>query len=165
MIKLLAKADNEVLSHCRCEASLASVPGQLDCPWCGCGWLIGCTDCRKAFTFACVVEVETTYETFVRGDRQRGGYTDYAEEDIRLEAEALEGLLADFAPGQTVVYLDGAYFALDEAVEQFEGLYANHSFARTPHSAALETPDQLTAVLGDKAYWLGRERPDRGTDA
>jgi len=164
MIKLLAKADDKVLSHCQCEASLASLPGQLDCPWCGCGWLICCTDCRKAFTYARVVEVDTEYETFVRGDRQRGGYADYADEDIQREAEALEGMLADFAPGQTVVYLDGAYFALDEAIEQFEGLYANHSFPRMPHAAALEAPDQLMAVLGDKTYWFDRELSDRDRD-
>jgi hypothetical protein len=164
MIKLLAKAGNEVLSHCRCVAPMASVPGQLDCPWCGCGWLISCTECRKAFTFARVVEVDTDYETFVRQDRGRGEF-EHSDDEIRRQAEMLEWMLEPFSPGQKIVYLDGAYFALDEAVEDFEGVYASHNFSELPHALALKNSAHLNALLGDKDYWFDRERPDRNGEA
>jgi len=162
MIKLLAKANDDVLSHCRCEAPLASVPGQLDCPWCGCGWLVCCTNCRKAFTYARVVEVDTDYETFVRGDRQRGGYADGEEAEIRDCAEWLEESFADFAVGQQVVYLDGLYFALDDAPSQFDGLHATHDLDRLPHFVALTEPTHLNASLGKQSYWQDRERLELG---
>ena len=55
MVKYIAKANNDVLSHCQCADTLAAGPAQLDCPWCGCGWLFSCIKCRKAFTFGRVV--------------------------------------------------------------------------------------------------------------
>ena len=62
------KANDEVLSFCACQQPLVALPGQLDCPWCGCGWLASCIECRKAFTFAKVVDVDLTYEQIVRRD-------------------------------------------------------------------------------------------------
>jgi hypothetical protein len=164
MIKLLAKANDDVLSHCGCVAPMASVPGQLDCPWCGCGWLIGCTVCKKVFTYACVVEADTEYKTFVRSDFEHRGYKNIEDVEIEACAAWLEDGLADFAVGQKVVYLDGVYFPLEGPVEAFEGLYANHDFARLPHAVALEDSDHLRAVLGEKSYWLDRERPGRADE-
>jgi hypothetical protein len=105
MIKLLAKANDDVLSHCQCSASLASLPGQLDCPWCGCGWLISCTHCRQAFTYARVVEVDTEYTTYIQEDRRRDGYSDDDDPaELRDSAAWLEEALADIPVGATVVY-------------------------------------------------------------
>lgn len=54
--KFFFKADDDVLSHCTCTDAPAQSSSQLDCPWCGCGWLISCATCGKAFTFAEVRE-------------------------------------------------------------------------------------------------------------
>ena len=69
--------------------------------------------------------------------------------------------LAPFAVGQIVVYLDGSYWPLDATDIAFDGYYASHRLARLPHAEALEEPERLRALLGDKGYWLDRERPDR----
>ena len=162
MVKLLVKANDEVLSHCRCEgAPLASVPSQMDCPWCGCGWLICCGDCGKAFTYGRVVEADTDYASFIRSDFSRRGYTTIDDEDVRLCVIAMEQVMAPFAVGQVVVFLDGWYHALDAGPIRFEGDYAVHDLERLPHRVALDQPDYLIDHLGDVAYWTDRERPDR----
>jgi hypothetical protein len=160
MIKLLAKANDDVLSHCRCTSSLASIPGQLDCPWCGCGWLIGCTQCRRVFTYACVVEVDTDYQAHVQSDRRRGGYADFDPPELADCASWLEDTLADIPVGATVVYLDGMYFEVDDKPGRFEGIYALHDLPCLPHHAALTDPAGLRATLGEPSYWVDRARPE-----
>jgi hypothetical protein len=160
VVKLLAKANDDVLSHCQCATALASIPDQLDCPWCGCGWLITCTQCRRAFTYASVVDVETDYETYVQEDRRRGGHDDFDAAELRACAAGLQEALADVPVGTTVVYLDGLYFGVDEAPGAFDGLFAAHDLQRLPHFAALTEPAQLRATLGDPSYWLERELPE-----
>ena len=160
MIKLLAKANDDVLSHCQCSTPLASLPGQLDCPWCGCGWLIGCTQCRRAFTYSRVVEVETDYEIFVQGDRRRGKYDDFDPSELKDCALWLEETLADIPVGRTVVYLDGMYFDVDAEPGLFKGLYALHELQHLPHFEALTRPSLLRATLGERSYWLERRLRD-----
>ncbi len=58
MPKFLFKANDDVLSYCSCVGEPAMSTGQLDCPWCGCGWLISCAKCGKAFTYAVVRETD-----------------------------------------------------------------------------------------------------------
>lgn len=160
MIKLLSKANDDVLSHCQCSTPLASLPSQLDCPWCGCGWLIGCTQCRRAFTYAQVVEVKTDYETYIQDDRRRGGFEDYDPSELSDCASWLEDTLADLHVGKTVVYLDGMYFEVDAEPAAFEGLYALHELQRLPHFQALRKPALLRATLGERSYWLDRALPE-----
>lgn len=157
MIKLLAKANNDVLSHCSCAEPLASLPSQLDCPWCGCGWLISCTICRRAFTFARVTEVDTDYKTFVLEDRERGRYFNDNPAKLEIWALWLEESLGDFEVGKTVVYLDGLYFDWETEPVIFEGLFSKHALARLPHFEARSTPNYLRATLGDASYWFDRE--------
>lgn len=164
MIKYLAKANDNVISHCKCEAPLASPPGQLDCPWCGCGWMICCTKCGKAFVFGKVVEADATYESLIRADYAQRGYSSVTDEEIQNDARMMEEMLAPFAVGETVIYLDGCYFSLGEAPIEFEGLYASHKLDRLPHAVAIEQPNYLRQILGDTAYWFERERPDRQQD-
>lgn len=164
MIKYLAKANDDVLSHCRCEGELASLPGQLDCPWCGCGWLIACGTCRRAFVYAKVIEVDASYEKLVRADFERRGYAMIKETDIRHDAQVIEEMLSPFSVGDIVVYLDGVYHLIDEAPVEFEGMHARHKMARLPHATALTRPEALLSVLGDPGYWRTRERKDRATN-
>jgi hypothetical protein len=58
----LQKDNDDLVSHCRCREAFISYPPQMDCPWCGCGWLFSCIKCRKAFTFARAVEVNDSWE-------------------------------------------------------------------------------------------------------
>jgi hypothetical protein len=39
--------------------------------------------------------------------------------------------------------------------------FAHHQLERLPHAEALGDPSRLRDVLGDKEYWLDRERVDR----
>src|SRR6266496_4072320 len=66
----LRKANDQLICYCKCDKAeaLISDPGQLDCPWCGCGWLFTCIKCRKAFTFAEAVEVDLSLEELAEMD-------------------------------------------------------------------------------------------------
>src|SRR3546814_5060445 len=72
-------------------------------------------------------------------------------------AEALD----EFEVGDVVVYLDGHYWKRDAVNIVFGGYYVTLSLKRLPHAEALSDPALLDRVLGDKDYWLKRERPDR----
>ena len=161
MVKYLAKANNDVLSFCTCEKPLAAGPSQLDCPWCGCGWLICCMDCGKAFVFAEVVDVDRTYEDIVGADFRRRGYN-LEEDEIKGAARWMAEAMEPFRLGDIVVYLDGCYFPVRERDIDFEGDFAEHRFDRLPHFLALERKEALVEALGGKSYWFERERPDRG---
>ena len=158
--KYLEKANNDTLSFCQCQTALASTPSQLDCPWCGCGYLISCTYCRKAFTYARVVEIDMTYDDLVAADRRRGGYG-IDVEVVQDQADWLASVMQAFEIGDTVVYFDGYYLKLDAADLELEGLFANHSLDRLPHDRARTDPAILNDTLGNVEYWLKRERPDR----
>ena len=43
----LEKDNDQLVSFCSCEPAYITYPPQLDCPWCGCGWL---------FTFPSIFE-------------------------------------------------------------------------------------------------------------
>jgi hypothetical protein len=164
MIKYIAKANDNVISHCKCRAPLASPPGQLDCPWCGCGWMICCTDCGKAFVYGKVVNADDTYDTLIRMNYVRRGYTNVTDEELQNDARMMEEMLTPFEVGDIVVYFDGCYFSVGEEPIEFEGLYASHKLDRLPHAIALKRPEYLREVLGDVNYWLSRERPERLQD-
>jgi hypothetical protein len=159
-IKYLVKANDEGISHCRCEHSLAGGPIQLDCPWCGCGWMIACMTCHRAFTYARVVEIEGDYAALAERDLTSRGYQVDAD-DICQAADWFAAAMAPLSLGEVVVHLDGNYFPLDTAPVHFSGDFAEHRLDRLPHALERTHPGQLDAILGDKAYWIERERPDR----
>lgn len=161
MPKWLAKANDEGVSHCACAASLAGVSGQLDCPWCGCGWMIPCATCRRAFTFARVVEIDQSYEDLVRTDLLDRGLPEVDETDVREGAAWLAETFADFAVGDTVIYLDGCYFRADQRPLAFEGLYAAHDHPEPPQTAAARDSRSPDEDLGRPQWWFERQRPDR----
>ncbi len=157
MAKWLAKANDLVISHCTCEQSVAATPVQLDCPWCGCGWLMSCAHCRKAFTYAQVVQVDQNYVDLARSGIVGEEVSQSELEDI---AGWMERSVKPFQYGDVVVYLDGAYHRLDEQDLSFEGWFAEHNFVKLPHADA-STKADIDDVLGLPAYWLDRELPDR----
>jgi hypothetical protein len=159
--KWLAKANDDVLSHCRCDHAIAAGPGQLDCPWCGCGWLISCVHCRKAFTFAEVVDVDRTYRELCTADFGSKGI-ELDEADLNDAAAWMADAVASLRLGEIVVYLDGVYFPLEERDVQFDGAFAAHDLPRLPHAEAIARPGVLLEKLGDKRYWYDREHPHRG---
>jgi hypothetical protein len=161
MTKFLFKANDDVLSYCSCAGQPAMSTGQLDCPWCGCGWMISCSSCKKSFVFAEIAETDVSMQELGRREALARGLTDIDDNDVRDWAEAMTEALAPFAVGQIVVYLDGEYLPVDATDVAFTGYYAEHDFTRLPHFEALADPGRLRAVLGERGYWIDRERPDR----
>ncbi len=136
--------------------------GQMDCPWCGCGWLITCSKCSKAFTYAEIKETDVPLIELGRREVERRGLTSVTKKEIEDWALAMQEDLAKFSVGQIVIYLDGEYLPIDEENIQLEGWYARHDLVRLPHYEALKNPQLLNDKLGDSSYWLSRELPDRG---
>jgi len=74
----LVKASNDLISHCKCEYAPIGAPGQMDCPWCGCGWLFLCPKCRRAFTlcnaeFECKIQSIRACDIVKQRERRRRG--------------------------------------------------------------------------------------------
>src|SRR5205809_7865690 len=91
----LAKDNAELVCHCKCPQALMTFPPQMDCPWCGCGWLFTCIECRKAFTFARGVLVDLTWEELARRDLFNKWQTDPSVEDIQSWIGAMRELLSN----------------------------------------------------------------------
>jgi hypothetical protein len=160
MVKYITKANNDVLSHCQCDNEIAAGPSQLDCPWCGCGWLISCMKCRKAFTFARVVDVDRSYADIVREDFANRGET-VGEDEIEHGAEWMAGAMADLTVGDTVVYLDGSYLPVSTPTSPMTaGTPSTTSTAcRTLSRSSSRTPCAkrlATRPTGTNASWWTR---------
>lgn len=151
----LQKASNDLVSHCQCENSQAQItaPSQMDCPWCGCGWLFICSRCRKAFTFAEGVEVgESWSDTAERSIR--GLFLREPEPDEVVEwVEFMQIMLQHVTPGQQYVYLDGYVLPCDLTDFSFEGWHSYHQLEVIPHLAALTHADIRHQTLGSCDYW------------
>lgn len=159
--KFFFKANDDVLSFCSCEGEPAMSTGQLDCPWCGCGWMIACSKCSKSFIFAEVRETELSLLELGRREVEARGLENVTDEEIVEWADGMIESLSHFEVGDIVVYLDGAYWTVDSENVEFDGYYASHKFERLPHAIALSDPEHLDEFLGNQDYWLTRELPDR----
>jgi hypothetical protein len=162
MARVLVKANDDLVSFCVCNVAFAT-QGQADCPWCGCGWLFSCSRCRRAFTFAKVIDTTLSIEAVATmavegfygrhprvGERQR-----LAEEKAWIEH------WANASPrDETLVFLDGRVLASGAENVKLEGRYARHRFARLPHVTA-RTKADIDATLGNPAYWRSRARRRR----
>ena len=157
MIRYLAKANNDRISHCACDFAVAGPPMQADCPWCGCGWMIGCMKCSKAFTYAKVVEEDTTYEEL---SRRIGLEASPQPNRIRVPTGWAKELLEHYVPGETLVYLDGMYWPVGATTLNYEGWFAKHDLARVPQLV----DDDVQSILRNPQYWWDRERPNRHED-
>ena len=131
--------------------------GQLDCPWCGCGWLISCSKCRKAYTYAVVREIDTSLVELGRREvKARGIEASVTEKDIQEWAEAMDDDISRFDIGDIVIYLDGTYFEVGAKDVCFDGYFAHHQFSDLPHAMAVNDAEVLTQILGDRHYWIDR---------
>ena len=151
----LAKANNKLISHCSCSAALVTYPPQVDCPWCGCGRLFTCMECRKAFIFARAIETDWSWQELARRDLTNKWNKRPSRADVRDWVEAMRVLTKDLVLGQEYVYLDGYILPLD-AQGTFDGWAARHEFDVLPQVAALDDPQILASTVGSKSYWLER---------
>lgn len=132
-------------------------PGQLDCPWCGCGWLFSCIECRTSFTFARGVSVNESWEDLARRDLTTYGRTSVSREDVNNWVIAMQELLADVKVGTKYVWLDGAIVPVDAGAVQFEGWRARHDLDFVPQVAALEDRSVIDDLLSSTEYWRAHE--------
>ena len=130
----LAKANDDVISHCRCapREALITWPPQMDCPWCGCGWLFVCMSCNKAFTFATGVLVNESLPELGERDLRRMRRRDPTEDQVLEWAEAMQIFLKGVEVGRTYVYLDGCCLSMDSEAVAFEGWAARQSLPHLP---------------------------------
>ncbi|MBL9173343.1 MAG: hypothetical protein JNL10_07410 [Verrucomicrobiales bacterium] len=151
----LRKANSDVVNHCKCADGYVSAPAQMDCPWCGCGWLFTCSDCRKAFTFAEAVEVDFTLEEMARRDFQhwnRPGTAPRAE-DIQGWVDFMQTFLRGVEAGQRYVYLDGVVIPTDVDGLTFKGIHSSHDLAVVPQVEALRDQSIIRDLLSNPRYW------------
>ena len=157
----LAKANDDLVSHCECGGdALITFPPQMDCPWCGCGWLFGCLNCRKAFTFAVGVETDESWETLARRD-----FADYpgeqpTDEQVAQWVAAMRELTAGIEPGREYVYLDGLIVAADTEALRFHGWHAEHDLDFVPHVAARRDGAIIESILANVDYWTTNALPE-----
>jgi hypothetical protein len=151
-ILYLAKDNDALCSHCECEKTLITAPGQADCPWCGCGWLFTCIECRKAFTFARAVEWHGSWEDLARKDLEGFGRIPI-DDSISEWVEFMKVFLADIKLHQQYVYFDGAIIPINESHIHLRGLHADHNLDFIPQVAALEDPTIVNDLLTNPDYW------------
>lgn len=152
-ILYLAKKNNDFVSHCKCENSLIGDSGQLDCPWCGCGWLFSCIKCRKAFSFSEAVNLDKTWEELAHDDLIGFDGKEPSQAEIAEWVEYMKYRTSHLVLGQTYVYLDGCFIPADEENFEFEGLHAKHAFHKPPQIIALEDERIVGDLLENPDYW------------
>ncbi len=156
----LKKASNELISHCTCDDAPITFPPQMDCPWCGCGWLFCCANCRKAFTFAVAVEMDESWEaTALRDLKNRGKDFKPTEDDVADWVEAMQELCSEIEVGEEYVYLDGWFIPRDTDEITIEGMHSYHELTCVPQVVALKDKKIIEEVLGNQDYWAENEVP------
>lgn len=156
----LAKANDALVSHCTCDDSIVSYPPQMDCPWCGCGWLFSCIRCRKAFTFAMGIETDVPWDELARRDIQGYGGPEPDVDSIADWVGDMQYFLEDVEPGVEYVCLDGAVIPTDVTELEFTGWHARHELDFLPQVRALDDPTIVDSLLANVDYWESRAVPD-----
>lgn len=149
----LMKDSDDLISHCRCKEAYITFPPQMDCPWCGCGWLFTCIECRKAFTFARGVEVDESLEELARRDIMKGWGREPSGDEVKDWIDAMKELLAEVEVDGRYVYLDGLFIPADAAGVEYEGLFARHDLGFIPQVKALQDPAVIDEILSNVEYW------------
>jgi hypothetical protein len=156
----LVKANNSLISHCTCSNAVIGTPAQMDCPWCGCGWLFVCRECRKAFTFARAEEMEQTWQELAHRDLDGKWGRQPTPEDIEQWISFMKMVLRDVKVGKEYVYIDGWVFPTDSKNILFEGVYARHDLDTVPQVEALADRKALERTLDCERYWKDRKIED-----
>ena len=152
----LERANGDLINHCQCKRSLVAVPGQMDCPWCGCGWLFTCMKCRKAYAFARGFVIDASLEDLGRQDLQTSlGRAPHPQELTEWVA-TMGVLLRNVQPGCTYVYFDGHLIDARSSGVRFEGIHSRHELPYVPQVRALRDPRLIEGLLADEQYWLDR---------
>jgi hypothetical protein len=149
----LAKANNDLISHCACSTALITSPPQMDCPWCGCGWLFTCLECRKAFTFAVAIETEQSWDELARVDLLARSKTDPSVAGVAAWVESMMSYVAEAKVGEKYVALDGRIIPVSQQRVDFDGWHASHRFDFVPQVAAMSDPTVMKRILGSEEYW------------
>jgi hypothetical protein len=149
----LAKDSNDLICHCECDQALITIPPQLDCPCCGCGWLFSCIECRKAFTFARGIRVDESWEDLARRDITSKWKKKPARRDVTNWVAAMKELLADVEVGGRYVCLDWTVIPVEAAAIRFDGLHSHHDLDYVPQVAALKKRSIVKNVLSNIEYW------------
>jgi hypothetical protein len=158
----LRKANDDFVSHCQCDPAdaLISSPGQMDCPWCGCGWLFICSRCRKAFTFAEGTEVPESWQA--TADRTICALYQRRPEagEVKEWIDFMKILLKGVEAGQQYVYFDGYVIPTSAAGVTIEGWHAQHDLDFVPQVAALSDPGVSDRLLCSRQYWQSNRVAD-----
>jgi hypothetical protein len=154
----ITRASSDGVCFCDCKDCLMAVPDQLDCPWCGCGWLLTCDKCGKAFTFGKVVEIDADLDDLIRADLAKRGYSKRDVKEFAGPArELMDIVLSDLEKDVEYVYLDGVLIPIDaEGPIEFEGMHSRHWLDSLPHLGLRSDPDALAGSLADPEYWESR---------
>ena len=158
----LQKDNDDLVSHCQCKTALITFPPQMDCPWCGCGWLFTCIQCRKAFTFARGVEIAETWEEIARRDLRGRAGSEPSNDDVSRWVDAMKIILKDVRVGQQYIVLDGWMIETTNKKVHIEGWHALHRLDFIPQVKALKDSTVLPSILANKEYWVSNALKQSG---
>ena len=105
----------------------------MDCPWCGCGCLFSCSNCRKAFTFAEAVQINE-YRAVTAERDIRGMYRREQPGEVEEWVEFMKILLKDIQCGEQYVYFDGYVIPVNADGITIEGWHSHHQLDFVPQS-------------------------------
>jgi hypothetical protein len=132
----------------------------MACPWCGCGWLFTCIECRRAYTFAKGVVLNESWEETANRDLRSGWGKEPTVQDVQSWVGVKRGLLGEVVEGEEYVCLDGLIIQTSVSAVRFNGLHSRHDLPYVPQVAAVSDPSVLQLVLGDPKYWKSTAHPD-----
>lgn len=158
----LIKNNNDLCSECECDRAYVAFPPQMECPWCGCGWLFHCASCRQVFAFARAVEVDESWEELAQ--RDLAGFPEPVTDQHRQDwITAMQATLSRIEPGNRYVYLEGEIIAADAPGVHCDGWHARHDLDFVPQIAALDDLSVVENVLCNPSYWstglVGQKHP------
>lgn len=149
----LVKDNDDLVSYCGCPEALITFPPQLDCPWCGCGWLFTCITCQVAFTFARGEYVNESWEATARRDLANRFQKEPSTQEMERWIQTMQALLGPVQVGSQYVYFDGAVIATDCSNVKFKGWHAQHDLDFVPQIAALYDSSVEEKILCNLDYW------------
>ena len=156
--RFLVKANNDLISFCKCTDALVGAPNQLSCPWCGCGWLWTCMNCRKAFTFARCTIIDDPWIELAKRDLRFDSDKNLNDDDLQDWVSIMQELLLEMHVDGEYVYLDGFAVPTDVPGIRAKGIHTSHDLNYVPQMAVLKDPSILESVLRNPEYWgLGSE--------